>query len=358
MNDMNKKDRTEDGFVESTDNAWIERLEMNAKGKIAETWENYDLILENDPALKNLIYYDEMQDRCMISREPAWSVWPAWNDLKSASYPRPFRNKDYTGYLDYLRYKYGIAKATIYARQAKDALIDHIRYVNPVQQYLEGLEPWDGTPRVETLFVDYMGAEDMDYTRAVTKCILVAAVARTYEPGIQFDNMLILKGAHGIGKSTIIWKLAKEKWCIEERLKFAGNPGRRIQGGWLIDVINLDNMDRSAFSECKSFLSRQGDRFYRGKYYDNHPRRCVFFGTTSANRFLIDRTGNRRYWTVPVDISKATKSIWNDLDGEVDQIWAEAVKLYRDGTHIYFPADMEQKAQQIQDDYVVKDSRR
>lgn len=355
MDGMNKKDRTEDGFVESTDNAWIEKLEMNEKGKIAETWDNYDLILENDPALKNLIYYDEMQDRCMISREPAWS---AWNDLKSASYPRPFRNKDYTVYLNYLRHKYGIAKATIYAGQAKDALIEHIRYVNPVKQYLEGLEPWDGTPRVETLFVDYMGAEDTDYTRAVTKCILVAAVARTYEPGIQFDNMLILKGAHGIGKSTIIRKLAKEKWCIEERLKFVGNPGRRIQGGWLIEVINLDKMTWLNFSRCKWFLSCHDDRFYRGKYCNDYPRRCVFFGTTSADRFLRDRTGNRRYWTVPVDISKATKSIWNDLDGEVDQIWAEAVKLYRDGTHIYLPTDMEQKANQIQEDYVVEDSRR
>lgn len=291
----------------------------------------------------------------MISRKPEW------DDSKSTVYPRPIKDRDYAGYRNYLRKTYNLAeKSSKIAEDSLDVYIqDAKRSVNPITKYLDGLETWDGVPRVETLFVDYMGAEDTEYARTVTKCILVAAVARAYRPGTKFDNMLILKGEQGIGKSRIIKKLAKNKWAIDGINDFNDNPGQKIQGGWLIEISELEAMKKSEVTRCKQFLALDEDTFRKayGRESETYPRRCVFFGTTNDENFLTDRTGNRRYWTVPVDISRATKSIWDDLDKEVDQIWAEAVKLYRDGTPIYLSKDMEQKARQIQNEYVIKDDR-
>lgn len=341
MDDMNKKD-------------WVDKFRRSARGRIAETPENYDLILENDPVLKDLIYYDELGSCLAISRRPPWS------DSKSATYPRSFKDKDYSGYTFYLMRVYDLATRS--SKMAHDSLKKYARKrsLNPVKQYLDGLEPWDGIPRVETLFVDYLGAEDTDYTRAVTKCILVAAVARTYEPGKEFSKMLVLQGPQGIGKSTIIRKLAKEKWFCDGLFYFNKESWWYILGGWLIEVSSLDDISKAALTRCTKFISQNEDTF-RKPYehdYETHLRRCVFFGTMNESEFLYPDTDNGGYWIVPVGCSKVTKRVWNDLDGEVDQIWAEAVKLYRDGTKVYLPADMEQKAQQIQDDYVVKDSRR
>ncbi len=353
--DTPPKDPPEGIDAEGDDTDWTEKLERDARFRVLEKPENYDLILNNDPKLKDLMYYDELKSRRMISRKPEW------DDSKSTVYPRPIKDRDYAGYRNYLRKTYNLAeKSSKIAEDSLDVYIqDAKRSVNPITKYLDGLETWDGVPRVETLFVDYMGAEDTEYARTVTKCILVAAVARAYRPGTKFDNMLILKGEQGIGKSRIIKKLAKNKWAIDGINDFNDNPGQKIQGGWLIEISELEAMKKSEVTRCKQFLALDEDTFRKayGRESETYPRRCVFFGTTNDENFLTDRTGNRRYWTVPVDISRATKSIWDDLDKEVDQIWAEAVKLYRDGTPIYLSKDMEQKARQIQNEYVIKDDR-
>lgn len=127
----------------------------------------------------------------------------------------------------------------------------------------------------------------------------------------------------------------------------------------IIEISELEAMKKSEATRCKQFLALDEDKFRKayGRESETYPRRCVFFGSTNDENFLTDRTGNRRYWTVPVDISKATKSIWDDLDDEVDQIWAEAVKLYRDGTPLYLSKDIEQQAVKIQNEHVIKDDR-
>ena len=78
----------------------------------------------------------------------------------------------------------------------------------PVKEYLDGLT-WDEAERLDTLFVAYLGAADTPYTRTVTRKAFVAAVARTYEPA-KFDNMTILTGPQGIGKSTLLDKMGKD----------------------------------------------------------------------------------------------------------------------------------------------------
>lgn len=340
---------------DSSDDRWVEKLTMDGRGRVLEEPKNYDIILNNDPNLKDLMYYDELMNKRMISRKPAW------DDSKTVTYPRAFKDRDYAGYRNYLRTTYKLAEKS--SKIAEDALAVYIqdaeRSVNPITQYLDGLEAWDGVPRVESLFIDFLGADDTEYTRAVTKCSLVAAVTRAYKPGTKFDNMLILKGEQGIGKSRIIKKLAKNKWAIDGIKDFDDRPGEKIQGGWLIEISELEAMKKSEATRCKQFLALDEDKFRKayGRESETYPRRCVFFGSTNDENFLTDRTGNRRYWTVPVDISKATKSIWDDLDDEVDQIWAEAVKLYRDGTPLYLSKDIEQQAVKIQNEYVIKDDR-
>ena len=110
-----------------------------------------------------------------------------------------------------------------------------------------------------------------------------------------------------------------------------------IQGVWIIEVGEMTGYNRSETSAVKQFLSKTADRYRQayGRYAGEYPRRCVFFGTCNPRAFLKDLTGNRRLWPIDIDAGKPTKSIFNDLPKEVDQLWAEAVGRYRLGEKLY-----------------------
>lgn len=320
---------------------WMKRLEINSNGMYLKTVDNVLIVLENDPALKGKIAFDEFANRGLVLGSLPW-------DARTDR--RPWGTSDDAGIYHYIEKVYGIAVDTKINNAL--TLVSHKHRFNDVRQYLEGLK-WDGVPRLDTILTDYLGAEDNVYTRAVARKSLTAAVARAMEPGIKYDYMPILAGPQGLGKSTFLRLLGKN-WYSDSLTTFEGKEAcEMIQGIWINEVGELTGMSKSESNAVKQFLSRTED-IYReayGKRTMPYPRRCVFFGTTNDSEFLRDRTGNRRFWPVDVGILKPTKSVFRDLAGEVDQIYAEAFVRWQLGEALYLTGEAEELSKQQQDDH-------
>lgn len=219
-------------------------------------------------------------------------------------------------------------------------LVSKEQAFNAVKEYLESLY-WDGLPRVETAFRDYLGAENTPYVRAVCRKSLVAAVARVFEPGCKYDYVPVIIGPQGLGKTTFLRTLA-HGWHSDSLSSFHGKEAsEQIQGIWIVEIGEMTAAKRSDNNEIKQFLSRCDDVYRQpyGRRTERYPRKGVFFGTTNENDFLTDTTGNRRFWPVDGGVRTPTLTPWDDLPGQVDQIWAEAVTLYKKGEPLYMETE-------------------
>jgi predicted P-loop ATPase len=208
---------------------------------------------------------------------------------------------------------------------------------HPVHDYLNGLK-WDGKPRVDELFVKYCGAKDTVYHRAVAKCMMIAAVARVMQPGCKFDQIVVLEGAQGIGKSTFIQKLAvKKEWYVDVQIETQGKSTIEIMRGKLIgEVSELEFNRRSDVNAIKAFLSKMEDRHRMAyqTYAEDFPRQFILIGTLNPEGdggYLKDTTGNRRWW--PVECGNHIDT--DGLEIELDQIWAEAYERFKTGETFY-----------------------
>ena len=214
---------------------------------------------------------------------------------------------------------------------------------------------WDGTPRLDTLFIDYLGVADSAYSRAVTRKTMVGAVARVMTPGCKFDYMLVFVGKQGRGKSSIIYKLAGgDNWFTDSVVTFDGSKAfEAVTGKWLVEVPEMHAFDKVTMNQAKAFISKQSD-FYRAAYAEfpeDRPRQCAFFGTTNNSACLRDDTGGRRFWPLDTDIQDRTKQIFTDLEIERDQIWAEAVVRWRAGEPLYLSSTLEAAAAETQEEH-------
>lgn len=320
---------------------WMFNLKRNSNGIIEKTIDNILLVLENDPLVKGKIALDDFANRGLVLGALPWDSGEKkrfWNDTDDA------------GLRHYLEKVYGIiGKEKIYDATS---LYAHKHKFNSVRDYLLSVK-WDGVPRLESIFIDYFGADDNDYTKEVAKKSFVAAVARVMQPGIKFDNMVIISGAQGIGKSTFFSYLGKD-WFSDSLVTFEGKEAAElIQGRWLIEVGELSGMTKSETNTVKQFLSKTDD-IYReayGRHTAQFPRKCVFFGTTNDTEYLKDPTGGRRFWPVDANAEKATKSVFTDLPTEVDNIWAEAFVFWQLGEPLYLSKNVEKMARKQQEDH-------
>lgn len=310
------------------DPQWMTKLKVNPNtGNPVSTPYNMKLIIENDQNISGKFYFDEFADRVYITGSMPW-------DTKTPDRKRVWGDGDDAALRNYLSDAYGISGK----EKIADSLTEIIqkRKYHPLKEFLESLI-WDGVPRVDTLLTDYLGAQDTAYTRAAIRKCLVAAVARVFRPGVKFDNMIILAGRQGLGKSTFWNKLGLD-WYSDSLSTFEGKEASELlQGYWIIEVGELAGLNKAEMNTIKGFLSKQED-IYRAPFARRtmpHPRNCILVGTTNDAEFLRDKTGNRRFW--PVDLGKQTpvKSVWRDLAGEVPQIWAEAVEYFKRAEPLY-----------------------
>jgi predicted P-loop ATPase len=318
---------------------WETALELDKRGNIVNKLGNLRLILENDPKLKGLAY-NELRGGIEIRSTVPWQHHNAfWRDADEAQLIN-YIDRTYT---DFAKRHYDVAIA----------VVTDNRSFHPIRDYLDSLPPWDGVPRVDTLLIDYLGAEDNPYTRAVIRKWLCAAVRRVQQPGIKFDTMLILEGPQGIGKSTLLAKLGRN-W-FSDSLSLTDTKDKtaaeKLQGFWLIEFGEMAGHRKAEVETLKSFITRQDDIYRQsyGRNTEHHPRQCVFAGTTNTESgYLRDTTGNRRFW--PVHVEMGYKHPWELKNAEIDQIWTETKVLCEQGEKLYIDsaalADYAVKAQQ------------
>lgn len=330
------------------DTNWLRKLQLNSStGKPAKTIYNVRVILENDPQLKGRIRKDTFADHIVGTAPLPWR--------KDENGDFRWTDDDDRNLREYIEGVLGFRSREI----IDDALHNHAvaHGFNPVKERLLGAT-WDGTPRVDTLFIDYLGAEDCEYIRAITRKSLVAAVARVMTPGCKFDNMTVINGRQGIYKSTLLAKLGG-KWFSDSLRTFEGKEASEmLQGLWILEVAELAAYSRSDIRIIKQFLSKSVDH-YRAAYArktEEHPRKCVFFGTTNDHDYLNDPTGNRRFWPVEAEFQKPTKSVIHDLtEVETDQIWAEAVMYWRLGEPLFLTPELEEVAEKRRNKHTERD---
>jgi len=331
---------------------WVEDLEMGGKNKdqIKNTISNTVLILHNDEYLRARFAYNEFD-----ARETAYTALP-W-DKKGLKYPRPLRDTDDAQLHLYLERAYGITNKGIIADALKIATSENSYH--PVKNYLNACE-WDGTPRLDTLFIDLFGAEDNEYTRAITRKAFTAAVARIYNEGCKFDYVVVILGEQGKQKTTTI-ELMGGEWFSNSLLTMEGVKGMEsLQGAWLIELGELAGMRKAQVDEVKHFVTKRVDifRVAYGKRNEHFPRRCVFFATSNVNTPLRDTTGNRRFWVVNTFGGKGAKLPKDYLTPViVSQLWGEAKVRFNDGELLYLPPALEEVAEEVQADHLEQDER-
>ena len=214
---------------------------------------------------------------------------------------------------------------------------------------------------MDTLFIDYLGAEDNEYIRAVCRKTLCAAYMRVYHPGIKFDYLPVFNGAQGIGKSTFISNLGMEWFSDSLTLSDMNDKtaAEKLQGYWIHEIGELAGMKKADLDKVKAFVSRCDDKYRAsfGKRVTPHPRQCVFFGTTnSENGYLRDITGNRRFWNIKVSGGSKYKP-WEMTKEVVEQIWAEVILLAKAGEKLYLEPQLESFAQEEQREAMEQDDR-
>lgn len=341
------EERIAQASAEFSDEDWQNGLELDKSGHVKNTLHNLTLILENDPNLKGVVF-NQLLDGMEIKGEVPWK------------HPSKFwRDADDAQLISYVDTHYGTFSARNYDIAVTKVADD--RAYHPIREFIESLPEWDKVPRVDTLLVDYLGAADTAYVWAVTRKTLCAAISRVLRPGCKFDSMLVLNGPQGVGKSTLIAKLAGE-W-FSDSLNLGDTKDKtaaeKLQGYWVLEIGELAGLKKAEVETLRSFLSRQND-IYRaafGKRATPHLRQCVFFGTTNAESgYLRDTTGNRRFWPVKTPGS-GKKQSWNLTHEEILQIWAEALVYVRQGEKLYLSPEMDALAKDEQREAMESDER-
>ena len=332
MADMEFEDITDE------EEDFLEKLKRDRLGTPESDVFNCLIVLKYDPALKGKIRLDEFAHRLVVIDDLPWrgkDETPYWTDTDDAC----LRNYFATKYL-------------IKGKGIIDDALQEVTQANkfhPVREYLTGLT-WDGECRVDTLFIDYIGAEDTEYIGAVTRKWMCGAVARVMVPGIKFDTAIVLYGSQGLGKSLILERLGR-KWFNNSLVDIKTKDAlEQIQGSWINELAELAPTYKNDNEIVKAFISRTSDRFRSpyGRRTEEYPRQCVFAGSTNNLMFLKDRTGNRRFWPITGDKDRKTKNAWDITQDDIDQLWAEAYYYWSNGESLVLEGDLEEEALRIQ----------
>lgn len=320
----------------------IERGSPESGGRPKNTLKNVILILQGEGG-SDIFKRDEFANAELYGRLAPWGSLPG----------AEFTDLDTIRIKDWLSKKWRFEPSNDRINEAVSRIADLNRF-HPVRDYLDGLT-WDGVPRLDTWLKRLLGAIAPEpYLSAVSRKVLVAMVKRVYEPGAKYDQVLILEGSQGRGKSRTLRALAGDAWFTDATINVGDKDAiLTMRSIWLVEMGELSTMRRADAELLKEFISRTTDRIRvpYGKRTENFPRQCIFIGTTNQKEYLKDTTGNRRYW--PVEVGACDVEA---VSAERDQLFAEAKFAYELGEPLWLEdeamsegATREQEARAVHD---------
>ena len=281
--------------------------------------------LRSLPDIKGLLRFDEFNLKVIVTRP----ITNYHGYITKEAFPKGLEDNDETQINEFLQRNglLNISEKILHAAIVAAAMENSF---HPVRDYLNGVE-WDDVSRVDTWIETYLGDKsDPKYTRPVGKMYLISMVARAFEPGCKVDYVLTLEGPQGILKSTALATLTvNPKWFSDDLPDLNDKDAKQhLRGKWLIELGEMHRPHRASNATFKTFVTRRVDK-YRPPYARNEtdqPRQGVFASTVNLDQYLTDETGNRRTWPV-----KCGTIELEALKRDRDQLWAEAVMMYRRG---------------------------
>lgn len=310
-------------------------------GAVLPTLRNVVQILTMDEGWQGVLGFDEFSGRVMKRRACPFDVDDPgeWSDMDDARLRL------------WLAQKYGMEPKKEILMDAVHIVADANRY-HDVREWLEGLK-WDGIERLNYWLSAYLGAELTAYTQAAGRKWMIAAVARILRPGCKADNVLILEGLQGIGKSSALAAIGGD-WYTDAPFRLGDKEGYMIlRGRWIVELSELDSFNKAETSSAKLFFSQAVDRYRTpwGKRPADVPRQCVFAGSVNHDQYFRDDTGNRRYWPV-----RCTRADLPDLRADREQLFAEAMHAYQAGEVWHVKADEREMFEREQEQRYVGDA--
>lgn len=325
---------------------WLAELETDARGKIVGSIENILIVMRNDPNLAGRFGLNLFRSRGMVL-----GALP-WNDSFKE---RPWVDFDDAGLRWYMEKTYQLSVVTkLY--DGLGLMMQENSY-HPVREFLEN-QVWDGVERIDTLFIDFLGAPDTEYTRTVTRKMMLGAVARIMQPGVKFDNVVVLVGPQGAGKSELI-SILGNRWAGESIGQLDSTKAMEsLRGVWLMELAELSALKRAEVETVKHFISKKVDEYRPayGLHLGVYPRQCIFIGSSNNREFINDPTGGRRFW--PIEVQKSQHFldlIYNKLPTLVGQLWAEAVAAWSEGEDLHLSPEIYAQAEAVQADHTSTD---
>ena len=294
-------------------------LEYDQKGKVLQNTRNFENILYNDPYLNGAVGFNAFNYRMTPLKNLPWQD----GNLKHIAWS----DSDDEGMQNYIDRTYNLRNEKIFKGAIDEYSAKHSYH--PVRDFFNSLPEWDGEPRADRLFIDSLGVKDTEYAGRITKYFLLACVARIFHPGCKWDYCLVVKGVQGIGKSTIMRKLAvNPDWFNDSLDSFEGKDAMEaLIGKWIVELGEMAATRKSENEKIKAFISRQIDDFRKsyGHRKEAYPRQCLFSATTNSEEFLKDRTGGRRFLILvseakPDTIKERMAKFTKDY---ILQVWAE-----------------------------------
>lgn len=306
-------------------NEWKSLLETDSKGNIMNKPDNYITYLTQSPKYKGKFRYNDFTKQKEFDG-------------------REFNDFDLIILYNNIDRDLDLASHTK-IDSALMEVFDTNKY-NPIIDYLNSVK-WDGQNRVESLFIDLLDADNTELNRYMTKIWFVAAVKRIFEPGCKFDNMIVLQGEQGIGK-TAICDLISLNYSNNISLNEVGNKDliNKLNRTWIAVVDELDSFNKKEMSNIKTFISNTKDtaRLAFGKNAETYSRHCVFIGSTNDSTFLRDNTSlvERRFWVIKCNKTKKDGKVFDVLTTEyINQLWAESMYYYKENPNMYLDISKE-----------------
>lgn len=339
---------------------WVDTLDRNRSGNIKRTSSlNVTKIFANDETLKDLVRLNGFTKRMEL-----------YKNLNQLSLQPGELNNMKVQVKNYIESKYHVCFDDKCLSQGIQSYITTKNFndeYNPIKQHITSVE-WDGKHRMETYFIDYLGASDNKLVRQATRKWIIGAVTRAFKPGCKFELMPVLIGGQGVGKSTMAAALCPLSEDGDNREYFTDgirsmtgdndDDNQRLHRNWIVEVGEMSSFKKSDIDSTKAFISRQSDdyRLPYDKYVEEHYRTNVFIGTTNSPEFLKDRTGNRRFIPIEVGKKEPTKDFKNIDEDDIKQIVAEAYHYFKQGEKPILSDDILETLTLVQEEYMTQDT--